>query len=110
MLKGYYDKVTRKEAQIKELHPVMDTSVERFKLSEEYRTLLKGDTATLLCNFCQKVSEDYPGISSHFTIFVIAPGKDYVVSLFEDLPEEDPPYSEDAFGSDSSEDVDGDES
>ncbi|GAA0147831.1 hypothetical protein LIER_07437 [Lithospermum erythrorhizon] len=59
MLKGYYDKVTGMEAQIKELHPL---------------------------------------------------GEDYVVSLFEDLPEEEPADSEDASGSDSSEDEDGDES
>ncbi|GAA0153550.1 hypothetical protein LIER_11762 [Lithospermum erythrorhizon] len=74
--------------------------------SEEYRTLLKGDTMTLFHNFCQKVVADYLDISSHFTNFVTTLGEDYVVSLFDNLPKD----SEDASGSDSREDEVGDES
>ncbi|GAA0146937.1 hypothetical protein LIER_06764 [Lithospermum erythrorhizon] len=65
MLNEYYDKVCEMEAQIEELHRALDTFVEKFKRSEEYHSLLKGDTATLLRNFCQKVAADFPGISSH---------------------------------------------
>ncbi|GAA0183630.1 hypothetical protein LIER_31008 [Lithospermum erythrorhizon] len=101
-------KTTRELQAIEELHRSLDTSVEKFKRSEEYRSLLKGDTATLFRNICQKVAADFPGISSHFTNCVKSLGEDCVVSLFDKLPEEEPPH--DDSGSDDSEDETGDES
>ncbi|GAA0164271.1 hypothetical protein LIER_43675 [Lithospermum erythrorhizon] len=111
MLKGYYDKVGSMEAEIGGLQMAMGTTVEKLKQSEEYRNLLKGDTTTLLRSFCEKVVADSPGISTHFTNFITTLGEDYVVSLFEELPEEEEPAeSEDTSESDSSEDEGGDES
>ncbi|GAA0140255.1 hypothetical protein LIER_01636 [Lithospermum erythrorhizon] len=109
MLKGYYDKSYGMEAQIEELHRALDTSIEKLKQSEEYRTLLKCDTATLLRNFCQKLAFDFPGMSSHFTNFVTPLGEDYMVSLFYELPEEEPADNDDSV-SDASEDETGYES
>ncbi|GAA0159942.1 hypothetical protein LIER_16611 [Lithospermum erythrorhizon] len=87
MLKSYYDKVCGMEAQIEELHRALDTSVEKFKHSKDYRSLLTYDIATLLRNFCHKVAADFPGILSHFTTFVTSLGEDYVVSLFDEVPD-----------------------
>ncbi|GAA0144355.1 hypothetical protein LIER_35914 [Lithospermum erythrorhizon] len=44
------------------------------------------------------------GIASHFTTFVTALGEDYVVSLFDELPEEEPAESEEDSDSGSGED------
>ncbi|GAA0154542.1 hypothetical protein LIER_12492 [Lithospermum erythrorhizon] len=104
LLKGFNDKVGAMKIKIDDLKKALDTSVERFKRSEEYHSLLKGDTSTLLRSFCQRVSVDYPSIASHFTTFVTALGEDYVVSLFDELPEEEPIESEVASESSSSED------
>ncbi|GAA0176493.1 hypothetical protein LIER_29474 [Lithospermum erythrorhizon] len=65
------------------------SAIEDFKGSSEYVELLKGNTTTLLRDFCQKVSSDFPGISSHFQEYVSGLGEDYVVDLFHDNPDED---------------------
>ncbi|GAA0138369.1 hypothetical protein LIER_00127 [Lithospermum erythrorhizon] len=95
------------EVKIVDLHRALDNSIEGFKCREEYRILLKGDTATLLRSFCPKVATNYPGISFHFTNFVTTLGEDYVVSLFEELLEEEPTDSSEC---DASEDEAFDES
>ncbi|GAA0158801.1 hypothetical protein LIER_15737 [Lithospermum erythrorhizon] len=92
LVKGFNDKVGVMENQLRDLQKALDNSVERFKWSEEYRVLVKGDTATLLRSFCQRVATDYPSISSHFTNFVTSLGEDYMVSLFDELPEEEPAF------------------
>ncbi|GAA0175350.1 hypothetical protein LIER_28539 [Lithospermum erythrorhizon] len=98
------------EVRIADLQRALVKSIEGFKKSEEYRILLKGDTATLLMSFCQKVATDFSGIYSHFTAFVTAFGEDYVVSLFDELHEEEPVDSDDDSEISSSEDEAGDES
>ncbi|GAA0143104.1 hypothetical protein LIER_03863 [Lithospermum erythrorhizon] len=64
------------------------SAVEDFKESREYIDLLKGNTITLLKDFCQKVSE-FPGISSHFQEYVSGLGDEYIVDLFDDLPDDE---------------------
>ncbi|GAA0164110.1 hypothetical protein LIER_19823 [Lithospermum erythrorhizon] len=63
------------------------SAVEDFKGSSEYVELLKGDTVTLLRDFCQKVSSDFPGISSHFQEYTSGLAEEYVVDLFDDIPD-----------------------
>ncbi|GAA0145014.1 hypothetical protein LIER_05309 [Lithospermum erythrorhizon] len=65
------------------------SAVDDFKVSQEYLELLKGNTVTLVRGFCQNVHADFPGISSHFDKYVSDLGEDYVVELFDDLPEDD---------------------
>ncbi|GAA0148928.1 hypothetical protein LIER_08236 [Lithospermum erythrorhizon] len=65
------------------------SAVEDFKGSSEYVELLKGNTATLLRDFFQKVSSEFPGISSHFQKYVSRLGDKYVVDLFDDIPNDD---------------------
>ncbi|GAA0142581.1 hypothetical protein LIER_03445 [Lithospermum erythrorhizon] len=68
---------------------IATSAVEDFKLSQEYLELLKGNTATLVRGFCQNVHVDFPGISSYFDKYVSDLGEDYVVELFDDLPDDD---------------------
>ncbi|GAA0155368.1 hypothetical protein LIER_13115 [Lithospermum erythrorhizon] len=110
MVRGFTNKCGDTEVQIADLQRALDDSIEGFKRSEKYRTLLKGDTATLLGSFCQRMAKDYPGISSHFTNFVTCLGEGYVVSLFDELPEEEPAESDDESESDTIEEELGDES
>ncbi|GAA0148367.1 hypothetical protein LIER_07831 [Lithospermum erythrorhizon] len=63
--------------------------VETFKGSDDYRELLKNNTATLVRGFYQGVSSDFPGIAAHFKKYVTDLGDEYVTDLFEDLPDED---------------------
>ncbi|GAA0183167.1 hypothetical protein LIER_30631 [Lithospermum erythrorhizon] len=65
------------------------SAVEDFKGSSVYVELLKGNTATLLQGLYQKVSTNFPGISYHFQEYVSSLGDDYVVQLFDDLPNDD---------------------
>ncbi|GAA0146546.1 hypothetical protein LIER_06473 [Lithospermum erythrorhizon] len=101
LTKSHYDvrEFTHKcgdmEIKIVDLQRALDNSIDRFKRSEEYHILLKGDTDTLLRSFGQKVARDFPGISSYFDSFVAALGEDYVVSRFDELPEEEPADSDD---------------
>ncbi|GAA0149238.1 hypothetical protein LIER_08465 [Lithospermum erythrorhizon] len=64
-------------------------AVEVFKESSEYFELLKGNTTTLIRGFCQDISTDFPGIASHFKKYVIGLGEDFVVELFDDLPDDE---------------------
>ncbi|GAA0169451.1 hypothetical protein LIER_23938 [Lithospermum erythrorhizon] len=64
-------------------------SVEDFKGSNEYFELLKGNTATLLRDFSQGVSVDFPNIVSHFKKYVTSLGEEYVVELFDDFPNDE---------------------
>ncbi|GAA0160653.1 hypothetical protein LIER_17160 [Lithospermum erythrorhizon] len=92
LLKGFNDKVGAMEIEIEDLKKALGTSVERFKRSEEYRSLIKGDTATVLRSFCQRVSADLLEI------------RDYVVSLFDELSAEEPAKSKEDCDSGSGED------
>ncbi|GAA0158976.1 hypothetical protein LIER_15868 [Lithospermum erythrorhizon] len=58
-------------------------AIEDFKGSSEYIELLKGNTATLLREFYQKISTDFLDISSHFQEYVSSFMDKYVVELFD---------------------------
>ncbi|GAA0167519.1 hypothetical protein LIER_22437 [Lithospermum erythrorhizon] len=95
VVRGFTNKCYDMEVQISDLQRALDDSIEGFMWREEYHTLLKRDTTTLLRSFSQRVAKDYLGISSHFTNFVTYLGEGYVVSLFDELPTEEPAESDD---------------
>ncbi|GAA0169577.1 hypothetical protein LIER_24028 [Lithospermum erythrorhizon] len=63
--------------------------VEDFKASPEYLELLKRNTATLVRGFCQSGHADFPGITSHFDKYVFGLGEDYMVDLFDNIPDDE---------------------
>ncbi|GAA0173387.1 hypothetical protein LIER_27014 [Lithospermum erythrorhizon] len=63
--------------------------VETFKGSDEYRELLKDNTATIVRGFYQRVSSDFPGIDAHFKKYVTDLRDEYVTEIFENLPDEE---------------------
>ncbi|GAA0171441.1 hypothetical protein LIER_25469 [Lithospermum erythrorhizon] len=65
------------------------SAIEDFKVSHEYLELLKGNTATLVHGFCQNVYADFPSISSHFDKYISNLGEDYVVDLFDNIPDDE---------------------
>ncbi|GAA0145867.1 hypothetical protein LIER_36212 [Lithospermum erythrorhizon] len=65
------------------------SDVEDFKASPEYLELLKGNTTTLVRGFCQSVHADFPRITSHFDKYVSGLGEDYMVDLFDNIPDDE---------------------
>ncbi|GAA0145319.1 hypothetical protein LIER_05540 [Lithospermum erythrorhizon] len=70
-------------------------AVHTFKSSHEYQELLKDNMATLVWEFYQGVAQDFPRIDAHFKKYVTALGDEYVIVLFEDLPDEEDEEDED---------------
>ncbi|GAA0153415.1 hypothetical protein LIER_11659 [Lithospermum erythrorhizon] len=100
------ESVLEKEAltlKLSEAEKSVVAAVETLKGSDEYRELLKDNTATFVREFCQGVAQDFPGIDAHFKKYVTALGDEYVEKRFEDLPDEkdeEDEDDEDADGSD----------
>ncbi|GAA0176041.1 hypothetical protein LIER_29105 [Lithospermum erythrorhizon] len=83
-------------------------AVETIKGSYEYQEFLKDNMATLVKEFCQGVSRDFPRIDVYLKKYVNALGDEYVTELFEDLPDEmdyGDEDDEDAGGSDQEYDI-----
>ncbi|GAA0152476.1 hypothetical protein LIER_10949 [Lithospermum erythrorhizon] len=79
--------------------------VEDFKVSHEYLELLKRNTATLVRGFYQNVHADFPSISSHIYKYVCDLGEDYMVDLFDNIPDDE----DEGLGADNDEEDEGDE-